>query len=241
MKKILCFCYQWFIAVPLLFVATALCAILTVIFVHWKNSEFVHKFQQLWSRLFFWLFFTNIKVTGTENIQPGQSYVFVCNHVSMFDVWAIYGWLPVVFKWIMKASLRKVPFIGMGCRAAGHIFIERGATKQALRCLEEAKQNLRGGVSVVIFPEGTRSANGEVGPFKRGAFQIAFDLGLPVVPMTLNGMSDVLPKGKYLVNPGQRVSLIIGKPVDLSVYADDQHQQAIADVREMVIAGLEKA
>jgi len=144
----------------------------------------------------------------------------------------------VVFKWIMKASLRKVPFVGTACKAAGHIFIERGASHQALASLELAKSRLVNGVSVVIFPEGTRSPDGQVAKFKRGAFQIAFDMSLPVVPMSLIGVYDVLPKGKYLVHPGRKVKLKIGKPVDLSRYGDDEHNQAIEDVRDLVIAGL---
>lgn len=238
-KKILIFFWQWFVALPILIVATFLCAIFTIILVHWKDSAFVHGFQQLWSRLFFWLFFMNPEVTGAENLQPGQSYVFVANHSSMFDAWIVYGWLPVVFKWIMKASLRKVPFVGTACKAAGHIFIQRGASKQALKSLEEAKSRLVNGVSVVIFPEGTRSASGEVGPFKRGAFQIAFDVNLPVVPISLSGLHDVLPKNKWLVTPACKVKMKIGKPVDLNQYGED-HARAIEEIREMVIAGIEK-
>jgi len=239
LQKILVFLWQWLVALPILIVATLLCAIFTILLVHWKDSAFVHGFQQLWSRLFFWLFFMNPEVEGAENLVPGQSYVFVANHASMFDAWIVYGWLPVVFKWIMKASIRKIPFVGIACKAAGHIFIQRGASKQALQSLEEAKIRLVNGVSVVIFPEGTRSLDGEVGRFKRGAFQIAFDVHLPVVPLSLTGLYDVLPKGKYLVHPGRKVKMKIGKPIDLSIYAEDQQQKAIEDVRELVIAGIE--
>lgn len=237
--KALAFVYQWLIAIPILVAATLLCAILTVILVPWKNSAFVHGFQMLWSRLFFWLFFMNPKIEGTENLKKGQSYVFVGNHTSFFDCWIVYGWLPVVFKWIMKYSIRRIPFVGIACKAAGHIFIQRGATKQALKSLEEAKSRLTDGVSVVIFPEGTRSADGQIGKFKRGAFQIAFDLGLPVVPFSVCGLHEVMPKGSLLVNPGQKVKIVVGKPVDLSVYAEDQHNQAIEDIRQMVISGKE--
>jgi 1-acyl-sn-glycerol-3-phosphate acyltransferase len=138
----------------------------------------------------------------------------------------------------MKASLRKVPLVGIACKAAGHIFIQRGASKQAMHSLEEAKSRLVNGVSVVIFPEGTRSQDGQVGRFKRGAFQIAFDMNLPVVPLSLTGVYDVLPKGKWLVHPARKVKMKIGKPIDLSVYTEDRHLQAIEDVRQLVIDGL---
>ena len=110
--------YQYLIAWPLLAVLTMFTAIFTVCTVHWRNAEFVHKVQQFWSRSFFWLMFLPVSVDGIEHIQPKQSYVFVANHQSMFDVWLVYGWLPVIFKWLMKAELRKVPFVGTGCKAA---------------------------------------------------------------------------------------------------------------------------
>ena len=177
--------WQYLIAWPLLVVLTVFTAVFTVCTVFWKNAEFVHKVQQFWSRSFFWLMFLPVSVDGQEHIVPGQSYVFVANHQSMFDVWLVYGWLPVIFKWLMKAELRKVPFVGTGCKAAGHIFIDRRSTKAAMESLKEVEKQLVNGVCTVIFPEGTRSLNGEVGRFKRGAFQIAWDLGLPIIPLSL--------------------------------------------------------
>ena len=173
--------------------------------------------------------------------KPGQSYVFVSNHQSMFDVWLIYGWLPVIFKWLMKAELRKVPFVGTGCKAAGHIFIDRRNAKAALESLKEVEKQLVGGVCTVIFPEGTRTLNGEVGRFKRGAFQIALDLGLPVIPLSLTGCFDVLPKGKPFVH---RVptSMYIGEPIDLKQFRDadgnPDANAAIEAVRNAVIEGM---
>ena len=185
--------------------------------------------------------FLPVSVKGEEHIQPGQSYVFVSNHQSMFDVWLIYGWLPVIFKWLMKAELRKVPFVGTGCKAAGHIFIDRRNAKAALESLKEVEKQLVGGVCTVIFPEGTRTLNGEVGRFKRGAFQIALDLGLPVIPLSLTGCFDVLPKGKPFVH---RVptSMYIGEPIDLKQFRDadgnPDANAAIEAVRNAVIEGM---
>jgi 1-acyl-sn-glycerol-3-phosphate acyltransferase len=229
--------YQYLIAWPLLAVLTVFTAIFTVCTVHWKNAEFVHKVQQFWSRSFFWLMFLPVSVDGTEHIKPGQSYVFVANHQSMFDVWLVYGWLPVIFKWHMKAELRKVPFVGTGCKAAGHIFIDRRNAKAAMESLQEVEKQLVNGVCTVIFPEGTRSLNGEVGRFKRGAFQIALDLGLPVIPLSLTGCFEVLPKGKPFVNR-HPVHMHIGEPIDLKQFADAN--EAIDFVRNAVISGRRK-
>lgn len=227
--------YQYLIAWPLLCVLTVFTALFTIVTVHWRNAEFVHKVQQFWSRSFFWLMFLPVSVDGTEHIKPGQSYVFVSNHLSMFDVWLVYGWLPVVFKWLMKAELRKVPFVGTGCKAAGHIFIDRRSAKAAMESLHDVETQLVNGVSTVIFPEGTRSLNGEVGRFKRGAFQIALDLGLPVIPLSLTGCFKVLPKGRPFVQR-HPVHMHIGEPIDLKQF--DDPNKAIEAVREAVIAGI---
>ena len=226
--------YQYLIAWPILSCLTVFTALFTICTVHWRNAEFVHKVQQFWSRAFFWLMFLPVSIDGTEHIKPGQSYVFVSNHQSMFDVWLVYGWLPVVFKWLMKAELRKVPFVGTGCKAAGHIFVERRNAKAALESLHEVERQLVNGVCTVIFPEGTRTENGEVGRFKRGAFQIAIDLGLPVIPLSLSGCFEVLPKGKPYVHR-HPVHMHIGEPIDLKQFSEPA--DAIEAVRNAVIAG----
>ena len=232
--------YQYLIAWPLLALLTMFTAIFTVCTVHWRNAEFVHKVQQFWSRSFFWLMFLPVSVDGIEHIQPKQSYVFVANHQSMFDVWLVYGWLPVIFKWLMKAELRKVPFVGTGCKAAGHIFVDRRNAKAAMESLKEVEKQLVDGVCTVIFPEGTRSLNGEVGRFKRGAFQIALELGLPVIPLSLNGCFEVLPKGKAYVTR-YPVHMHIGEPIDLTQFKKEDDEidanAAIEAVRNAVISG----
>jgi len=229
--------YQYLIAWPIFLVITIFTAIFTIIFVPFRNAEFVHKEQQFWSRSAFRLMFLPVSVDGFEHIKPGQSYVFVANHQSMFDVWLVYGWLPVIFKWLMKAELRKVPFVGTACKAAGHIFVDRRNAKAAMESIKDVEKQLTNGVCTVIFPEGTRTLNGEVGRFKRGAFQIAWDLGLPVIPLSLSGCYDVLPKGKPFVHR-HPVHMHIGKAIDLKQFADPN--EAIEAVRNAVIDGIKK-
>ena len=240
MKKVLFpfyILYQYLVAWPIFLVLTIFTAVFTILLVPFRNTEFVHKEQQFWSKSAFWLFFLPVSVDGYEHIRKGQSYVFVANHQSMFDVWLVYGWLPVIFKSLMKAELRKVPFVGTACKAAGHIFVERRNAKASMESLKEIEKQLSNGVCTVIFPEGTRSLNGEVGRFKRGAFQIALDLGLPVIPLSLDGCFEVLPKGKPFVhwNP---VHMHIGEPIDLKQFADPN--EAIEAVRNAVIQGRKK-
>lgn len=222
MKKAATFVWYWLVAMPIWILFTLFTSIFTILLFPWKNSEFVHKEQQLWSKMFFWLSFASVEVTGTENLQKGQSYVFVANHTSLFDSWIVYGYLPVIFKWMMKAEIRKIPLVGTACHAAGHIFVDRVHPKAAMQSIRQAKESLKDGVSVVIFPEGTRSTDGKVHDFKRGAFQIAFDLELPVVPLSLVGPFELYPRGAKLIKPGVRCKLVVGKPVDIRPYILDK-------------------
>lgn len=237
MLRILYILYQYLIALPLLVVLTIFTALFTIVFSHWRNSDFVHAEQMFWSRSFFWLLFLPVKVTGLEHIQKGQSYVFVSNHQSMLDVWAIYGYLPVVYKWLMKAEIRKIPFVGTACKCAGHIFVERTNARSSFRSLQAIEKQLVNGVCTVIFPEGTRSKDGQVARFKRGAFQIALDLGLPVIPISISGCYKAMNrKAKYVTR--HPIHLHVGAPIDLKQYADPN--DAIATVRDAVIAGVDK-
>lgn len=235
--KVLFIVYQYLIALPVFACLTLFTAVTTIIFMHWRNCEWLHKTQQFWSRSFFWLLFMNVEVRGVENIRRGQSYVFVCNHQSMADVFAVYGWLPVIFKWIMKKELRKIPFVGSACAAAGHIYIDRSSKMAAARSLKEAEKQLHGGVCVVIFPEGTRTQTGEVGRFKRGAFSIASDLELPILPISLTGCYEVMPKGCWYAQRA-KVIMHIGKEFDLKDYPEEDRQVAIEAIREEVIKNI---
>ena len=241
--KYLYILYQYLIAIPLLVLLTIFTSLFTICCYPWRNAEFVHREQQFWSRACYWLMFIPVSVDGTENIQPHQSYVFVSNHQSMYDVWLIYGWLPVVFKWLMKAEIRKVPFVGTACKAAGHIFVDRRKVKASMGSLQEIEKQLSNGVCTVIFPEGTRTLNGEVGRFKRGAFQIAMDLGLPVIPLSLTGCFEVMPKGQFYVRR-YPVHMHIGEPIDLKQFKDAEgnpdENAAIEAIRDAVVKGMKK-
>ena len=143
----------------------------------------------------------------------------------------------------MKAEIRRIPFVGTACKAAGHIFVDRRKAKASMESLKEIEKQLTGGVCTVIFPEGTRSLDGEVGRFKRGAFQIAIDLGLPVIPLSLSGCYDVLPKGRPYVER-HPVHMHIGEPIDLKQFKDAEGNidgdAAIEAVRNAVLAGIKK-
>lgn len=230
--------YQYLIAFPLIIVVTLFTAIFTILCFPWKNGKAPRAVQVFWSRSVLWFLLIPIKVTGQENVDPKQSYVFVANHQSFLDVFAVYGWLPNNFKWLMKKEIRKVPFVGTACAVAGHIFVDRSNPRAALQSMDHIKKELVDGISTVIFPEGTRTKTGEMGRFKQGAFKIAMDMGLPVVPLSLGGFFKAMPSGQVFANPRSRVSLHIGKPIDISQFNDIN--EAMAAVREKVAEGLSK-
>jgi 1-acyl-sn-glycerol-3-phosphate acyltransferase len=179
----------------------------------------------------------SVSVTGQENIQKGQSYVFVSNHQSFSDVFLVYGWLPVIFKFLMKQELRKIPFVGYACEVCGHVYIDRSSPRAAAASLRKVEETLQNGVCTVIYPEGTRTTNGEVGRFKRGAFQIALDLGLPVIPLSISGCYEIMPKGAWFVT-NHPAHMHIGKPIDLKQF--EEPNDAIEAVRQAVIEGIKE-
>ena len=165
-----------------------------------------------WARILATMTPMRVTVEGRENIDPRQSYVVVSNHQSQFDILVLYGWLGIDFKWVMKQELRGVPGIGVACERLGHIYIDRSNHAAALAALDAAKKKIVNGTSVMFFPEGTRSRSGRLRAFKKGAFRMALDLGLPVLPLTVTGTRDVLPAGTSDLMPGS-ARLIIHPPV----------------------------
>jgi 1-acyl-sn-glycerol-3-phosphate acyltransferase len=146
--------------------------------------------------------FVRVRVEGRERLVPGRSYVLLANHQGYFDILALYGYLRRQFRWVIKQEIRNVPFLGWGCAAIGHIFVDRGDSRRALASLEAAKPKLQGGVSVVFFPEGTRTPDGRLGRLKRGGFRLAEQLELAIVPVSISGSFEVLPRGCLLPRPG---------------------------------------
>lgn len=188
-----------------------------------------------WSRMICYMTPVFVAARGREHIDRSQSYVIVANHQSVYDIVALYGWLGIDFRWVMKQELRKVPMMGVACAKIGHIFIDRSNTKRAVESLDAAKQIITNGTSVIFFPEGTRSKTGELGKFKKGAFKMAVDLGLPVLPVTISGTRDIVQTKSLLIFPG-RAAITIHPPVP----TDGKSAVELSkEVRELMAATLE--
>ena len=213
MKKALYFIYQWFIAIPIFIVLTLLTAIMTIIGCAIGSNAFWGYYPaSIWARLTCWIFLMRVKVTGRENINKDTSYVFVANHQGAYDIWAIYGFLGHNFKWLMKKSLRKIFMVGDACAMGGHIFVDDSNIAGIKETIAEARHTLKDGMSLVIFPEGSRTWDGKMIPFKRGAFMLASEFRLPVVPITINGSFKAMPRFTYNMTPTV-IRLHIHKPI----------------------------
>ena len=209
---VLRFLYQWIIVMPIMVVITIMTALITIIGCFLGNHRVWGYYPGLiWSRLFCLISLVRIEVRGREKLDRSTSYVFVANHQGAYDIFLIYGYLGHKFKWMMKSSLRRIPFVGAACAAAGFIFVDRSG-KGLRETLAAAEKILTGCMSLVVFPEGSRTPDGKIHRFKKGAYQIADDLSLPVVPLTIDGSYRVLSKNSKLIRPG-KIVLTVHDPI----------------------------
>lgn len=186
--------YQLFIALPIIFVATVLTSLITILGGFINAHVFGYYPGRIWSKVVLRVLLLPIHVEGREHLQPRQSYVFVANHQGPVDIFLIYGYLGRNFKWMMKKALRKMPLVGVACEKARHIFVDKSGPKAIKETIDKARATLQNGTSLVVFPEGSRTFTGHMGLFRKGAFQLADDLQLPVVPVTIDGSFDVLTR-----------------------------------------------
>ncbi len=168
-----------------------------------------------WARTILHAALIPVEVKGQENIEDGKSYIFTANHQGAFDIFLVCGYLNAEIRWMMKRSLEKIPFLGWGCRHAGYVFVDKGNAGTTRAIYRSAQAVLKDGASLMLFPEGARTFTGEVQPFKKGAFMLANELQLPVVPMTIKGSFEILPRmkdGSFICR--HPLSLTIHKPIE---------------------------
>lgn len=234
--------YAWLIFAPILGISTAFFGAATVILLFFLKPRQVSTLcGKSWARVNSFFTPMRVAVMGRENVDPHQSYVIVSNHQSQFDIFVLYGWLDIDFKWVMKMELRKVPVIGIACERLGHIYVDRSNRDAALASINAAKQRIVDGTSVLFFPEGTRSRDRHMRPFKKGAFRMALDLQLPILPITIQGTRDILPSDTLDLYPG-RATMIIHPPIDIDPYDNSRLKELIERTREVIAApGIERS
>lgn len=189
--------YQLLICFPILLISTILTAIFTLIGCSFLNARWWGYYPaMLWSRMMCLVPLLKVRIEGGGNLNPKQSYIFVSNHQGPYDIFLIYGWLGRPFRWLMKKELADIPLVGRACLKAGHILVDKSGPKAIKRTQDQARESLRDGVSIVVFPEGARSFTGHMAHFRRGPFQLGHMLQLPIVPVTIDGSFQVLPRQK---------------------------------------------
>ncbi len=182
------------------------------------NGNSAHQVARLWGKTLVLCSGVRVRLTGeVERLSSGQPYVFMANHQSAFDIFSLLAGLPIPFRWLAKEELFKIPIFGPSMRRAGYIAINRENPKDAIKSLNRAAQRIREGVSVVVFPEGTRSEDGTLLPFKTGGFVLAIKSAAPIVPTAIIGTFEVKPRGSFWVHP-RTVYIVLGIPIETRGY-----------------------
>lgn len=189
--------------------------------------------QRWWSPVLLWAGGAKLEVSGQENLIKGQPYVFVSNHQSTIDIPTLFIALPGDCRFVAKKALQYVPFLGWYMWAAKFVFVDRENHRKAVRSLESAGEQIRAGASIIVFPEGTRSEDRKVQPFKRGPFALAMKARVPVVPVTIEGSGALMPKNSWKITPGP-IKVRIGIPIPPEHFAHNR-ELLIREVREQII------
>jgi 1-acyl-sn-glycerol-3-phosphate acyltransferase len=203
-----------------------------------RNGNVVHYIGKFWSLLNIYLSGTRLTIKGTERIIKGHTYIVMSNHQSLVDTWALIGKLPLQLRWTIKSEVKKMPVFGYALERMGHIYVGEKKRKQRNLTLQKALKKLKEGLSVVIYPEGTRSKDGYLQRFHKGGAIIAIRSSVPILPVTINGSRFVLPKGTLALMPG-KIEVIVGEPIGSGMFGEDGKDQLIAGVKSAIQQNLD--
>lgn len=230
--------YKWLVYIPGLGLLTFV-NFLGVVVVSYVSKRLASRwFGGMWGKELMYLVPARLRRRGDDTLDTSRSYIVVANHLSLFDIPVLYGWLRLDLKWVMKKELRKVPLIGYGCYRMGHIFLDRSNRQRALEELHAVKQSLQPGTSILFFPEGTRSRDGIMQHFKSGAFVMAKDLDLPILPITLRDTDTILPPDGMRLSPGS-ADMIIHPPIEVDEVRSLSMDELRDKARKIIANGLE--
>lgn len=200
-----------------------------------ENS--IHKVARTWATILLKISNVQVNVHGTEHISTERPQIFMSNHQSDFDILIVLAYLPGQFRWLAKKELFRIPVFGKAMKNAGYIEIDRQNHERALQNLAEAARKIREGKSVMSFPEGTRSTDGTIKGFKKGMFHLALQAGVPIVPITIIGAAEIMPKRSLKINPG-KITMIIDRPIDVTAFSEDARPELIERVRSVIMKNL---
>lgn len=204
-----------------------------------KGGKYAHRVARAWGRSILYVAGIDVDVKGLEHIDRNRSYVYMSNHMSMFDIPVLLACLRVQFRWIAKVELFGIPLFGRIMTSAGYIPVDRSDRRAAFRSLKLASEKIRNGVSVMIFPEGTRSDDGNIRAFKNGGFIMAIDSGCPILPLVIHGTGSIMRKNEKRIRRG-RVFLEILEPVETSDCTRKEKNELIEKVRTRMCEAYER-
>lgn len=192
-----------------------------------------------WAKLGLKVCGIKVRAKGQEDVNADVPRVYMANHQSYFDILALLAYLPVDFKFVMKQELMNIPILGLAMRKVGFIGIDRDNPRKAIKGMREAAEKIKSGKSLVIFPEGTRSVDGRLQPFKRGGFNLVLKSGCDIVPVAISNSYRILPKGSLRLNKGS-FSIHIGKPISVKDYTRKNAPELMDQVRDAMLRQMEK-
>jgi 1-acyl-sn-glycerol-3-phosphate acyltransferase len=228
-----------FIIIEIVFV-TAFMAVMVILLSFIKaGGDTTHKVGKIWAKCILGISKIKVTIKGYSNLKPGMSYIYMPNHTSNIDIPVLQASIPVQFRWLAKAELFKIPIFGHAMKSAGYISIDRSDRRSAINSLNRATKIIRNGVSVIIFPEGTRSRTHNIQPFKKGGFVLAVDSGVSIVPIIIHGTGQIMPRKKISIKPGN-VTLEITKPIASSNYTRKTKDDLMEKVRNVIMESYDK-
>ena len=202
-----------------------------------SSGNFAFNLARVWAWALLTVTGVRLSVQGKTKIKRNQTYIIISNHQSHYDGPAIAVGMGLQLRWIAKKELLRIPVMGYALNAMNNIFIDRSNHEKSIQSIREGMEGLPAGVSVMVFAEGTRSTNGQVGRFKKGGFKVALSQGLPILPVTINGSEKVLPKNSLLFQ-SHPIELVIGDPIDTTGYTEENIDELMHRTRQVIIANL---
>jgi 1-acyl-sn-glycerol-3-phosphate acyltransferase len=199
-----------------------------------RDPEVFRRAQRNWAAGLVRFWGVDVRVFGAESVDLSRSYVVMANHLSYVDIVALFLALPIIPGFLAKSELTKVPFLSQALRSGGHVVIARGKHQSAMQTLSKAADEVRGGKTVLVFPEGTRGDSDTIGDFKKGGFHLAKSAGVPILPVGLRGSRSVFPKGSLLVHPGV-IEVYIGQAIPDADVVTYEPSEMVQRVRSQIM------
>lgn len=199
-----------------------------------RDPEVFRRAQRYWARGLVRFWGVDVRVFGAESVDLSRSYVVMANHLSYVDIVALFLALPMIPGFLAKSELAKIPFLSQALRSGGHVVIERDQHHSAMQTLGRAAEEVRGGKTVLVFPEGTRGDSDTIGDFKKGGFHLAKQAGVPILPVGLRGSRSVFPKSSLLVHPGV-IEVHIGEAIPDADVANYEASEMVMRTRAKIM------